>query len=104
MIRVIEHGYRYEMESRCPSCGCHFAYHWEDVLSKNSPYVQYGHTSDTYVSYPEWYIRCPDCGCEIKVLNWTFPPKDYPHITWTCKYEDLGEGKNGITFTSNPHE
>ena len=53
MIRVIEHGYRYEMESRCPSCGCHFAYHWEDVLSKNSPYVQYGHTSDMYVSYPE---------------------------------------------------
>ena len=68
MKRIIEHGYKYHMETRCPSCGCLFTYDWEDVL-KESIYTY--KCSSIYTS-PSYQITCPECGAQFQLLQWKF--------------------------------
>ena len=85
MIRIIEHGYKYNMETRCPSCGCRFSYEWEDVLKEG-----YLHYNDNYTySYPNYRITCPECGDTFTILNWSY--------TYT---KDKNSGISGITITN----
>lgn len=68
MIRIIEHGYKYHMETRCPLCGCRFSYDWEDVLKEGC-----FHYNDNYThTYPSYRITCPECGNTFPILNWNF--------------------------------
>lgn len=68
MKKIIEHGYRYHMETKCSYCGCRFSYEWEDVLKDG-----YLHYSDNYTyTYPKYKIECPECHNIFDILNWTF--------------------------------
>ena len=86
MKKIIEHGYKYHMETKCPSCGCKFSYDWEDVLKTDL--YHYGYNG--YYTYPNYKITCPECGAEFQILNWTF---NYPSDTITCIHTS-GDIKN----------
>lgn len=83
MKKVIEHGYRYNMETICPNCGCRFSYEWEDVETRyNSKSTYY-----TYAMYPIYLVSCPECMHYFEILNWSFvypDKKENTTITWTC--------------------
>ena len=32
MKQIIKHGYRKDMRTICPICGCEFSYEWDDVI------------------------------------------------------------------------
>jgi len=65
MKKIIEHGYRQYMETKCPNCGCKFSYEWEDV--EKSP-CKYTYPNFTY-TFPGYYITCPECHHYFQILN-----------------------------------
>ena len=83
MKKIIEHGFKQYMETRCPHCGCRFSYEWEDVIKENI----YCNTN-LYNSAP-YEIICPECGARFQLLNWTFHWSSEP-IKITCSYNDDG--------------
>ena len=86
MKKILEHGYRYYMETRCPHCGCRFSYEWEDVLKDG-----YFHYSDNYTyTYPKYKIECPECHEVFDILNWTY------HYS-----KDNNSNISGITISSS---
>ena len=99
MIKVLEHGYRYHMETRCPSCGCRFSYEWEDVIKKDSSYTHLsdGQSSAYYWAYPAYQIICPECGSQFDIMNWSinYPPDKGGNINpiWTCAETDAYDCK-----------
>ena len=84
MKKIIEHGYKYNMETICPNCGCKFSYDWEDVIRENITYNT--NNNSTFASYR---IICPECGANFQLLNWSFNWSSEP-IKFTCSC-----GKNG---------
>ena len=48
MKQIIKHGYRKDMRTTCPICGCEFSYEWEDVITT---YSTYPHVTWTYYGY-----------------------------------------------------
>ena len=81
MIKVIEHGYRYHMETTCPNCSCRFSYEWEDVETCYNKMPSYY----IYTTTPTYWITCPECMHRFEILNWSFTyPSKKTNITWTC--------------------
>ena len=85
MKKIIEHGYKYHMETACPNCGCRFSYEWEDVLKTNFYLYKY---SNIYTN-PAYRITCPECGVEFELLNWNFNWSSEP-IKFTCSCDESG--------------
>lgn len=71
MINIIEHGYKFNMETRCPHCGCRFSFGWEDVL-KSKPYtiINYSYYTENWFDYK---IKCPECSNLIPIFNGNWP-------------------------------
>lgn len=83
MKKIIEHGYKYYMETKCPYCGCRFSYEWEDVIGPQYVWTHTGDISGMTLN-DNLKIICPECGVEFKILNWTFPNYEGIKITCTC--------------------
>ena len=65
MKKIIEHGYKYHMETTCPSCGCKFSYDWEDVIKTDF----YSYKYSSLYTNPAYRIICPECEAEFELLN-----------------------------------
>lgn len=83
MKKIIEHGFKYHMETRCPYCGCKFSYEWTDVLKPNDQWIYSTNTKIT-TTYPIYQIICPECNSQFNIYDWQFT--DYRDIKITCCY------------------
>ena len=87
MKRIIEHGFKSYMETKCPYCGCRFSFEWDDVISPTMdmyPTWTYNDTPITTNYHHE--IFCPECKRIFPILNWSFSyPKGCSNITFDTK-------------------
>ena len=102
MKQIIKHGYRKDMRTTCPICGCEFSYEWDDVIISTQagyPYVTwtyYGYGDYSYTT-PRYEIICPDCGKKFQILNWSISyPSDSTQRT-TITYYKTGD-KHDTTY------
>ena len=96
MKQIIKHGYRKDMRTTCPICGCEFSYDWEDVIIKTdtTPHITwtyYGYGDYTYTS-PRYEISCPECKKVFQILNWTISyPSDSTQRTTITYFTKKGD-------------
>lgn len=98
MKQIIKHGYKKDMRTTCPMCGCEFSYEWEDVITTYSTYphvnwAYYGYGDGNYSwTSPKYEIICPDCGKRFQILNWTISyPSDNTQRTTITYFTKEGD-------------